>query len=77
MHAIWCRRLRSERDFLEILLNETPQTHVVFRRDRAIILALDGAFVSSSLGLPILTPEVVLLYKANTAIHEDNKADFR
>jgi hypothetical protein len=74
VHAIWCKNPDYNPSFLEILLNESEGDYFCFRRERSITLELNQVFVRSGIGLPVLAPEVVLLYKAKEA--ESNEADF-
>ena len=60
---------------LELLLNERDGTDWVFRRDPRVRLPLAQAIVSSPSGLPVLAPEIVLLYKSKEPrLHDE--ADF-
>lgn len=76
VHTIWCRNPDSDPGFIEILFNEADDQHFLFRRDCSIRLTLDLAFQRSNLDLPILAPEIVLLYKAKYVSDEENNADF-
>lgn len=49
---------------LELLLNEVEQGHWVFRRDPRVRLPFADLRATSCCGWPVLSPEVVLLYKA-------------
>jgi hypothetical protein len=62
VHEIWCRNPAGER--LEVLLNERTETEFVFRRDPRARRPVGGTFLRSASGIPVLAPEVVLLYKA-------------
>jgi hypothetical protein len=77
VHEIWCRNPDHDPDLLEVLLNEADETRFLFRREPSITLDLPRTFVTSESGLPILAPEIVLLYKAKPVGHEVNNADFR
>jgi hypothetical protein len=77
VHGIWCRNPDHDPDFLEVLLNEADQARFLFRRDPSVTLDLRRAFVVTESGLPVLAPEIVLLYKAKPIGHEANDADFR
>lgn len=76
-HILWCWKPGHDPDFLEVLLNEADATRFLFRRDTSIARALDRAFLRSASGLPVLAPEIVLLYKATDAEDPDSGADFR
>jgi hypothetical protein len=75
-HGIWCRNPEAEPDFLEVLLNEIDDQAFRFRRDQGVTCPLDRAFIRAPNGLPILAPEIVLLYKSSR-LEPDNWADFR
>ncbi len=75
-HGIWCKNPAHDPDFLEVLLNETDGVRFLFRRDRSITLELERAILRSPSGLPLLAPEIVLLYKSGSIAFEENAADF-
>jgi hypothetical protein len=58
------------------LLNEHEGQQWVYRRDSAVRKPLAEVGVIALDGVPILVPEVVLLYKANELTEKD-EADFR
>ena len=60
----------------EFLLNEHEGQQWVYRRDPAVRKPLAEVGVIALDGVPILVPEVVLLYKANELTEKD-EADFR
>jgi hypothetical protein len=76
VHTIWCRNPAHVPDFLEILFNDAAGDVFLFRRDPAIRLPLARAFITAPCGLPILAPEVALLYKSNNPELPKNQADF-
>ena len=76
MHVVWCKNPRHDPDFLEVLFNETDGARFLFRPDQSVTLDLDRALLRSPSGLPILAPEVALLYKARHEEIEENSADF-
>jgi hypothetical protein len=75
-HGIWCRHPSAELDFLELLLNEIDGEAFRFRRDPTISLPLAQAFIPAPRGLPILAPEIALLYKSSS-LDDNNWSDFR
>src|SRR5262249_53786642 len=75
IHTILCRNSNSDPDFIELLLNEIDNAQFRFRRDQSIALARERMFFRSSSGLPVLAPEIVLLYKSNCP--EEYDADFQ
>ncbi|NJO81353.1 MAG: amino acid transporter [Blastochloris sp.] len=76
-HGIWCNQAHFEPNFLEVLLNEATDTHWLFRRDQTITCGLEQAFLFSQSGIPILAPEIVLLYKSKYVADEHTVADFQ
>jgi hypothetical protein len=76
LHAIWCRRGASEPWAFELLLNEADGDDWVFRRDRTVRLPISAMSRTSADGVPILTPEIVLLFKAKQRRARD-EADLR
>jgi hypothetical protein len=74
VHAIWCKNSAHVPDFFELLFNEVDRSQLVFRRDRSI--TLPRALLRSESGLPILAPELVMLYKAKDFSSEVNASDF-
>jgi hypothetical protein len=75
LHAVWCRKEGHAPDFFELLLNEFDGELFRFRRDATVTLPRARMSFESPEGLPVLAPEVVLLYKSNGA--EEDAADFR
>lgn len=76
VHTIWCKNVQANPDFVELLFNEVNEINFLFRRDFSITLPLKKMIISSASGIPILAPEIVLLYKsANT--EQSNVADYR
>ena len=60
---------------IEVLLNEGDEAQWRFRRDPEIALPLDRAIVSTAFGADVLSPEIVLLFKAKAPRAKD-EADF-
>jgi len=77
VHTIWCRNAGYHPDFLEVLLNESEGDQFVFRRDHSIRCSLQEAFVISPSGIPILAPEIALLYKSKSPLYVGNHLDFQ
>jgi hypothetical protein len=63
VHEIWCR-------------NERVTDAFVFRRDSRIRIPMHRTFVQSNNGIPILAPEIVLLYKSKRAAEHKEQLDF-
>ena len=76
IHGIWVRRPRGAPWLCELLLNEHEGAHWVYREDPALRMPLADIGISASGNLPILVPEIVLLYKAHERTEKD-EADFR
>src|SRR5215210_4377001 len=75
LHGVWCRNEAHDPDFFELLLNEIDDELFGFRRDPAVTLPRARMSFESPEGLRVLAPEVVLLYKSNSA--EEYGEDFR
>lgn len=60
---------------LEVLLNERKGKHWVFRRKKSVRRRMEHVIVKTAHGVPILAPEIVLLYKAKDP-REKDEADF-
>ncbi|HSN25400.1 MAG TPA: hypothetical protein VLT45_03920 [Kofleriaceae bacterium] len=60
---------------LEVLLNERDGDDWVYRRDARIRRPLARAFLETAWGIPVLAPEIVLLYKSKRPRAVD-EADF-
>jgi hypothetical protein len=76
-HVIWCRHASHDPNFCELLFNEIDEREFRFRRDQGITLPRERLGLTSACGLPILAPEIVLLYKSKNSDHGGNNADFR
>lgn len=76
-HVIWCKHPDFRPNFLELLFNEANETHFLFRRDSSIQVKLKRAIITSASGIPILAPEITLLYKSKNIGHEGNATDFQ
>lgn len=75
-HEIWCRAQSGPLRRLEVLLNERQGDAFVFRRDPRITAPLGHVFIRSDSGIPILAPEIALLYKAKRANEAKEQMDF-
>ena len=75
VHTIWCKKDKYDPDFVEVLLNEIDEDQFRFRRDQSITVAREQMFFKTSSGLPVLAPEIVLLYKSNCP--EEHEDDFQ
>lgn len=77
VHVIWCRNSQASPDFVELLFNEVDDTNFMFRRNLLITFPAEKMIISSSSGIPILAPEIVLLYKSAKAEDPAAAADFK
>jgi len=64
LHCIWCHNEDYQPGFVELLLNEMDGEHFRFRRDTSIAIPADQALLQTEQGIPILAPEIVLLYNS-------------
>jgi hypothetical protein len=75
VNSLWCRPVRAAHWSLELMLEELQGEDWVFRRLSSIRMPLDSLLKRTSHGVPYLTPEVQLLYKARHPRVKD-QADF-
>jgi hypothetical protein len=76
LHGVWVRPAYDAPWLCEFLLNEHEDQQWVYRRNPAVRRRLDEVGVKALGGMPILVPEIVLLYKAHEPTEKD-EADFR
>ena len=78
LHGVWARPASNAPWLCEFLLNEHEGRQWVYRRNPAVRKPLGevGVMASAASGVPILVPEIVLLYKAHELTEKD-EADFR
>ena len=76
LHGVWARPASDAPWLCEFLLNEHAGQQWVYRRYPAVRRPLDEVGVKALGGVPILVPEIVLLYKAHELTEKD-EADFR
>ncbi len=75
IHELHAGRSTGDLRELEVLLNEADAGEWKFRRDPRVSRPLSGMGLSVA-GVPVLAPEIVLLYKAKAPRPRDEK-DFR
>lgn len=75
VNSLWCRPLGAPLWMMQLLLDESADDSWVFRRQPDIRLPLAMAVRRNSAGLPFLSPEIQLLYKAKDPRPRD-QADF-
>ncbi len=76
MHDIWCRRDPLAPWAFQLMVDDVDGDDWVFRRDARIrrpVTSLLGR--ASRPGLPVLAPDVQLLYKSGS-LREEDAADF-
>lgn len=76
VHEIWCQIADGPLRRLEVLLNERKADAFVFRRDSRIGAPIDRTFIRSNSGIPVLAPEIVLLYKSKRSAEPKEQMDF-
>jgi hypothetical protein len=76
LHEVWARPESDAPWLCEFLLNEHEGQQWVYRRNPAVRKPLDEVGVLALGGVPIVVPEIVLLYKAHDLTEKD-EADFR
>jgi hypothetical protein len=72
LHDIWCRPSVGEPWRMQLMVDDVEGDDWVYRRDRRVrrpVASLSGR--ASSPGLPVLSPEVQLLYKSRTPRDKD------
>lgn len=74
-HSIWCRPAGAGAWLLELVLEEAEGEEWVFRRDPRVRREARSIWRGSKSGLPILAPEIELLYKSK-AIRGKDQHDF-
>jgi GrpB-like predicted nucleotidyltransferase (UPF0157 family) len=67
--------LRSTQ-FLDFLISERTATDWWWRGDQSITMSLEQVRRNSSLGVPILAPEISLFFKARATMREKDELDF-
>jgi len=74
-HTVWCRNGAHEPDFVELMLDEIDGERFTFRRDPSVTMRRGRMSFKTPSGVPVLAPEIVLLYKSNAS--EEYAGDFR
>jgi len=70
-HSVWGRPAGADLWLLELVLEEAEGEEWVFRRDSRVRRPLDSIVLGSKSGLPILAPEIELLYKSKAIRPKD------
>ena len=76
VNSLWCRPAPTAPWMVEILLDEADGDVWVFRRQPALRQHLSEVIRYGQLGIPYLSPEIQLLYKAKQ-LREHDLIDFR
>lgn len=76
LHVAWAKKPGVTPDFIELLLNDDDGEQLAFRRASEIRLPLGAAFVGGAAGLPVLAPELILLFKAKKHAEGSSEKDF-
>jgi hypothetical protein len=74
-HAVWCRNGAHDPNFVELMLDEIDDERFTFRRDPSVTMARGRMSFKNPSGVPVLAPEIVLLYKSK--VSEEYAGDFR
>jgi hypothetical protein len=77
VHVIWCKKPESSPDFVELLFNEADECNFRYRKDTSITLPLEKMITSSTSGIPVLAPQIVLLYKSGKPDDPSAAMDFK
>lgn len=75
IHDIWCRPAATQPWALQLMIADTRDDGLVFRRDPAIVRPLATVGSVTPEGIPYLAPEIQLLYKAK-GLRPKDEADF-
>ena len=76
VNDIWCRRTPDAPWSLQLMLLDTDGDDWVFRRDPSIRGPLRSIERRATSGVPYLSPEIQLLYKAKPNTLDKDQADF-
>jgi hypothetical protein len=77
VNDIWCRRTPDSPWSLQLMLLDTQNGSWIFRRDRTITGPIASIGRTTDLGIPYLSPEIQLLYKARSETLDKDDSDFR
>ena len=77
VHELHAVSARAGATPVEVLLNEVEAEEFCFRRDRSIRRRLAAAILPTASGLPVLAPELVLLYKSGGSRRPKDEDDYR
>lgn len=77
VHVIWCKNPKVSPDSIELLFNEVDDRNFLYRRDFSLTHSIEGLIITSELEIPILAPEIVLLYKSAKPEDPAAASDFK
>lgn len=77
VNDVWCRRTPDFPWCLQVMLMDTEGESWVFRRDPTICGAIATLGRTTDSGIPYLSPEIQLLYKARPQTLDKDDLDFR
>ncbi|WP_353652309.1 amino acid transporter [Streptomyces sp. CB03911] len=75
VHDVWCRRAPDEPWSIQLMFDEAEDEEWVSRRDAQVRRPLTQLGGATSTGVPYLSPEVQLFYKAKN-VREKDQLDF-
>jgi hypothetical protein len=75
VHDVWCRRSAGTPWSLQLMVIDIEDGEWVYRRNPAIRLRVAGIGAETSDGVPVLRPEIQLLFKSR-AVRPKDDADF-
>jgi hypothetical protein len=76
VHQIWCRPLGAQDWALELMLHDVEGSEWIYRRNPLVRRPFNDTVFFTDAGVPVLRPEVQLLYKSKT-IRPKDEEDFR
>ena len=76
VHDLWCRESADRPWRIQFMLDEAEAGTWISRRNRQVSRPVDSLGLTSDLGIPYLTPEVQLFYKAKATRPKD-ELDFQ
>ena len=77
VNDIWCRRTPTSAWSIQLMFMEVRDDSWIFRRDPLISGLIASLGRISQSGIPYLSPEIQLLYKADNLEIDRNNADFK
>lgn len=74
VHDIWCREIGGDVWRFQVMIMDHDDNRWIFRRNRAIGGSLNSLTIESG-GVPIIAPEIQLLFKGSSTIRPKDAAD--